>query len=98
MTIEVNPSKFLDTEIIIMNSIIETSLVVNESKIPYHWSSADPKKYKRNAILGELHRAKKFQVILNLTNRVLIKSILALISCIISFTVLLIFISKSTKP
>ena len=98
LTIEVNPSKFLDTEIIIMNGIIETSLVVNESNIPYHWSSAVAKKYKRNAILGELHRGKKCQVILNLTNSVLIKSILALISCTISFTLLLIFISKNTKP
>ena len=44
LTIEVNPSKFLDTEIMIKNGIIETSLVVKESKIPNHWSSAVPKK------------------------------------------------------
>ena len=59
LTIEVNPSKFLDTEILIKNGIIETSVVVKESKIPNHWSSAVPKKYKRNAILGDLHRAHK---------------------------------------
>ena len=56
---EVNHSKFLDTEIMIKNGIIETSVVVKESKIPNHWSSAVPKKYKRNAILGDLHRAHK---------------------------------------
>ena len=40
LTIEINPSKFLDTEIMIKNSIIETSVVIKESKIPHHWSSA----------------------------------------------------------
>ena len=34
-------------------------VVVKESKIPYHWSSAVPKKHKPNAILGVLHRAHK---------------------------------------
>ena len=57
LTIEVNPSKFLDTEIMIKNGIIETSVVVKESKIPNHWSSTVPKEYKRNAILVDLHRA-----------------------------------------
>ena len=59
LTIKVNPSKFLDTEIMIKSGITETAVVVKESKIPNHWSSADPKKYKRNAILGDLHRANK---------------------------------------
>ena len=59
LTIKVNPSKFLDTEIMIKNDIIETSVVVQESKIPNHWSSTVSKKYKRNAILGDLHRAHK---------------------------------------
>ena len=44
LTVEVNSSKFLDTEIMIKNGIIETSAVVKESKIPNHWSSAVPKK------------------------------------------------------
>ena len=57
LTMQVNPSKFLDTEIMIKNGIIETSVLVEESKIPNHWSSAVLKKYKRNAILGDLHRA-----------------------------------------
>ena len=59
LTIEVNPSKFLDTEIMIKNGIIETSVAAKESEIPNHWSSAVPKKYKRNAALGDLHWAHK---------------------------------------
>ena len=43
----------------IKNGIIETSVSAKESKIPNQWSSAVPKKYKRNAILGDLHRAHK---------------------------------------
>ena len=46
LTIEVNPRKFLDTEIMVKNGIIETSVTVKESKIHNHWSSAVPKKYK----------------------------------------------------
>ena len=59
LTIEVNPCKFLDTDIMIKNGIIETYVAVKESKISNHWSSAVPKKCKRNAILGDLHRAHK---------------------------------------
>ena len=51
--------QFLDSEIMIKNGIIETSVVLKEYKIPNHWSSAVPKKYKRNAILGDLLRAHK---------------------------------------
>ena len=43
----------------IKNGIIETSVEVKESKKPNHWSSTVPKKYKRNAILGGLHRDHK---------------------------------------
>ena len=46
MTVDVNPSKFLDTETMIKNGIIETSVVVKEFKIPNHWSSAVPKNIK----------------------------------------------------
>ena len=48
LTLEENPRKFLDTEII-------TKL----TKFPVHWSSKIPTNYKRNAITSELHRAKK---------------------------------------
>ena len=43
----------------IKNGIIETLVEVKESKIPNHWSPAVPKSYKRNVILGDLHRAHK---------------------------------------
>ena len=46
-------------EIMIKNGIIETSVAVKKSKIPNHWSSAIAKQCKRNAILGDLHRAHK---------------------------------------
>ena len=44
-------------EIMTKNSIIQTSSEVKESKIPNHWSSVLAKKYKGNAILGDLHNA-----------------------------------------
>ena len=50
LTIEKNPTKFLDTKIM--------GVKQNKSKkIPVHCSSKIPTRYKRNAITGELHRA-----------------------------------------
>ena len=93
LAIEVNPSKFLGTDIMIKNGIIEMSVVVKESKIPDHWSSAFPKKYKRNAILEYLYRANKIP-----SNFELEKLILTLISHTISFSLLLVLISKNANP
>ena len=45
---QLNPSKFLDIGILIKNGIIETSVAINESKIPNHWSSAVQKQYNQN--------------------------------------------------
>ena len=59
LTVQINPSKFLNTEIMIKNGIIETSVIVKQSKISNHWSSAVPKKCKRSVILGDLHRTHK---------------------------------------
>ena len=59
LTIEVNPPKFLDTEIIILNNEVVTSVHRKESKLPAPWESKVSKHYKRNTLLGELHRAKK---------------------------------------
>ena len=81
----------------IKNGIIETSVAVKESKIPNHGSSAVPKKYKRNAILGDLHRANEISSNFELEKSVLIKNILALISCTILFSTLLIHINKSAN-
>ena len=57
-TIEKNPKKFLDTKITFEGDTMITEVVSNDSKLPTHWSSKIPKRYKRNNINGELHRAK----------------------------------------
>ena len=57
-TIEVNPTKFLDTKISFKDDTMLTEVVSKDSKLFPHWSSQIPKRYKRNNINGELHRAK----------------------------------------
>ena len=57
-TIEVAPKKFLDTNIK-YNDIIQTSVHRSEYKLPVHWKSKVPKRYKRNAINTDIHRAAK---------------------------------------
>ena len=58
-TIEKNPTKFLDTEIIRRGCEIETKVYNKSKKLPVHWSWKIQTRYKRNAITGELHRAKR---------------------------------------
>ena len=58
-TIEENPTHFLDTNISYNNGQIETSVHVKANNFPVFWSSKIPKRYKRNAINGDLHRASK---------------------------------------
>ena len=58
-TIEENPKHFLDTNIKFENGEVFTSVHVKENNIPVFWSSKIPKRYKRNAINGDLHRASK---------------------------------------
>ena len=59
LIIKVNPSKLLGTKKKkIKNGITETSVVVKQSNLN-HRSSAVPKKYKRNAIIGNLQRVHK---------------------------------------
>ena len=59
LTVEKIPSEFLDTKLIINNGIYETQVYRKETKIPTHWSSNIPKKYKRNTISADLHRVKR---------------------------------------
>ena len=59
LTLEVNPTKFLDTELVRENGEIKTQVLSKSTKLPVHWSSKIPVSYKRNAITGELHRAKR---------------------------------------
>lgn len=57
LTIDIYPIKFWNTEIMIKNGFIETS--VAEYKIPNDLSLAVLKRYKQNAVLGDLHRVNK---------------------------------------
>ena len=65
LTVEINPSKFLDTEITSKNKVIQTKVYRKPNKMPIPWSSNVPKRYKRNAINGDLHRSKKISSNLN---------------------------------
>ena len=63
LTIETDPPKFLDTEIIISNNEVVISVHRNENKLSVPWGSKVPKHYKRNTLFGELHRAKNISLI-----------------------------------
>ena len=57
-TVEQNPSKFLDTNLTInIDRKITTSVHRKPNKLPSHWTSKVPKRYKRNAINGDLSRS-----------------------------------------
>ena len=58
-TVEVNPEKFLDTKVIPTHDGVKTGVYRKPCKFPVHWSSKIPKRYKRNAINGDLSRACK---------------------------------------
>ena len=59
LSLELDPTKFLDTDIIRSNGEITTQVHNKMKKLPVHWTSKIPVRYKRNVIIGELHRAKK---------------------------------------
>ena len=59
LTIEKNPMNFLDTKIIRCGYEIETKVYNKPKKLPVDWNLKFPTKYKRKAITGELHRAKR---------------------------------------
>ena len=56
-TVEVKPEIFLDTKIVFSNDVITTGLKRSKRKLPVHWSSKVPKRYKRNAINSDLNKA-----------------------------------------
>ena len=56
-TVEIKPETFLDTKIVYSNDVITTEVKRNDRKLPVHWSSKVPKRYKRNAIISDLNRA-----------------------------------------
>ena len=59
LTIEENPTKFLDTEIVRNNSGITTRVYTRSIKFSVYWSSKISLRYKHNAVRRELHRANK---------------------------------------
>ena len=58
ITVEVNSSKFLDTKIYRDKNEIKSVAYHQEMELPLHWTSAVPKHYKMNVIIGDLHRVK----------------------------------------
>ena len=60
LTLEVHPTKFLDTDWLVReNGEITMQVLSTSGKLPAHWSSKIPVRYKGNAITGELNRAKR---------------------------------------
>ena len=59
LTVDVNPSEFLDTELIREKGSILTQVFNKPHQFPVQWSFKIPMRYKCNAIIGELHRAKR---------------------------------------
>ena len=60
LTIEVNPNRFLDTQIVLnQDGTVTTSVVRKETQLPIPWVTKAPKRYKRNTIIGDLHRSKR---------------------------------------
>ena len=59
-TVEKSPDKFLDTRLIVKeDGSCETRVYRKPNKLPPHWVSKTPIRYKRNAITGDLHRSQK---------------------------------------
>ena len=58
LTVELNSSKFLDTKVYRDKNEIKSVAYHQEMKLPLHWTSAVPKHYKMNVIIGDLHRVK----------------------------------------
>ena len=59
LMVEVNPSKLLDTGLIREKGSMLMQVFNEPHKFPVHWSSKIPIRYKRNAIIEELPRAKR---------------------------------------
>ena len=59
LIVEVNLSKFLDSHILKnKDGTVNFQVAEKASKLPFHFSSKEALQYKKNVILGELHRAK----------------------------------------
>ncbi|KAK3725312.1 hypothetical protein QZH41_002588 [Actinostola sp. cb2023] len=58
-TVEENPSHFLDTAFQYKDNGFSTSTYNKPGKLPTHWKSAMPIKWKRNTLRNALHRTKQ---------------------------------------
>ena len=58
-TVEENPNHFLDTAFTYNGNSFERSVFQKPGKLPVHWSSQTPLKWKRNTVINALHRAKR---------------------------------------
>ena len=68
LTIESNPLRFLDTEIINNNGVIETRVHRRKTKLATLWTSNIPTRFKWFTIKAELYQAK--HVSSNFTNEI----------------------------
>ena len=59
VTFEINPENFRNSKICYNNSSITTNVHGRVTKLTLHWSSSIPKRYKRNAIHGDLCGAER---------------------------------------
>ena len=59
LTLEVNLTNFLDTELIRENGEITMQVFSKSTNLPVHLSSKISIRYKRNVVTGELNRAKR---------------------------------------
>ena len=59
LTIEVNPSKFLDIKLTNINGAYKFNVYWKTTKLPSQWTYKTPKRYKRNTINGDFHRSKR---------------------------------------
>ena len=62
-TVEVNPSKFLDSNIKIVNSKVETSVYRKPNKMSVHWTSKVPKHFKKSRINSDPNQS--YQISMN---------------------------------
>ena len=59
LTIEINPTKFLDTKITNIIGTNKFNVYRKNTKLPSPWTSKTLKRYKRNTINRDLHHSKK---------------------------------------
>ena len=75
-TTETNPRKFLDTELIIIDNKIITSVYRKPNKLPIHWSSKIPKRYKLNMINADLNCSYRISMDFQAEKEIIIKKFL----------------------